>query len=171
MFLRRESVSDREKVGVIVGDAFGKNESEPIEVGLLERLRLCDGWIPELSLVAVRGDQIVGHAICTRGTVGGNAGLGLGPIAVRPAEQRQGVGSALMHSMLGAADARGEPFVALLGNPDFYSKFGFVASTDHGIQAPEAAWGSFFQVRTLTAFDQTTSGRFEYAHPFRDLND
>lgn len=44
-----------------------------------------------------------------------SSALGLGPLAVRPDQQGQGVGQALMHAVLGAADALGKPFVALLG--------------------------------------------------------
>ena len=43
-----------------------------------------------------------------------------GPLSVRPDRQRRGVGSALMHAVLGAADALGEPLVALLGSTAYY---------------------------------------------------
>ena len=51
--------------------------------------------------------------------------LALGPLSVRPDRQRQGVGSALMHAVLGAADALGERLVALLGSTAYYPRFGF----------------------------------------------
>ena len=56
-----------------------------------------------------------------------------------------------MHAVLGAADAIGEPMVVLLGNPDYYGRFGFVASSTVGVEPPEAEWGAFFQVRPLAA--------------------
>ncbi len=170
VLVRKELVADRNEVGRVVGEAFDDGTGEPVEVKLVERLRLCRGWIPELSLVAVRDEQIVGHVVCSRGIVGSTAALGLGPIAVAPGVQRQGIGSALMHSVLGAAEARGEPLVALLGNPEFYSKFGFVASTEHGIAPPDPAWGSYFQVRTFDRFDSGIHGTFAYAAPFNNLD-
>lgn len=95
--------------------------------------------------------------------------LGLGPIGVLPGEQGVGVGSALMHAVLGAADSAGEPLVALLGNPGFYRRFGFAASRVFGIEAPDPGWGEFFQVRPLTTFSPAHAGTFVYARPFRDL--
>jgi putative acetyltransferase len=75
---------------------------------------------------------------------------------------------ALMHAVLGAADALDEPFVALLGDPDFYRRFGFVPSTEVGIVSPDPAWGRYFQVRALSAYRPMT-GVFAYAEPFNRL--
>jgi putative acetyltransferase len=78
------------------------------------------------------------------------------------------VGTALMHAVLGAADALGEPLVALLGNPLYYGRFGFVPAQPAGIVAPVPAWGDNFQVRTLSRYEGQT-GRFRYAAPFDRL--
>ena len=83
-----------------------------------------------------------------------------------PARQGRGIGSALVHAVIGAADAVGEPVIALLGSPGYYSRFGFVASAACAIAPPEPAWGAAFQVRTLTAYDPSITGTFEYASPF-----
>lgn len=171
VIIRREQAGDKIRVRQVISDAFRTGDGDPVEVELVEQLRRCANWIPELSLVALREGEVMGHVVCTRGSIGTVAALGLGPIAVAPAAQRQGVGSALMHSMLGAAEGRGEPLVALLGNPEFYSKFGFVASTEHGIEPPEPEWGPLFQVRPLSGFDPATSGLFEYAEPFYQMDD
>jgi putative acetyltransferase len=88
---------------------------------------------------------------------------------VLPKRQGDGVGSALMHAVLGAADALGEPFVVLLGNPSYYRRFGFVAAADHGIAAPNPSWGEYFQVRTLSAWDDSLRGTFTYAPPFDEV--
>jgi putative acetyltransferase len=151
--------------------AFDRGDgNEPMEGRLLDELRECDGWLPHLSLVAEADSKVLGHAVCTRGFVGEVAAVGLGPIAVDPATQRAGIGTALMHAVLGAADATGEPFVALLGSPDYYGRFGFVRSTDVGIDPPEAAWGAHFQIRTLWSWDSATChGPFRYATPFSNL--
>ena len=64
------------------------------------------------------------------------------------------------------ANARTEPLIALLGNPAYYGRFGFVRSTDHGIDPPDPAWGEHFQVLPLTAHDTTITGTFQYAAAF-----
>lgn len=132
-------------------------------------LRDDPSWVPELSLVAEADGEIVGHAVATRGTLAGRPALGLGPVSVSPARQRAGVGSALMHAILGAADAIGEPVVVLLGSPDYYGRFGFVPASTVGIEAPEPAWGDYFQARPLAAYDQSVRGTFAYAAPFDRL--
>jgi putative acetyltransferase len=141
-----------------------------VEVPLVDWLRDCPAWIPELSLVAADADgTVVGHVVCTRATIGSARALGLGPLSVRPDRQRQGVGSALMHAVLGAADALGEPLVVLLGSTEYYQRFGFRLASEYGIMPKQPQWAPHFQVRTLTSYDQGLRGPFEYAEPFDRL--
>ena len=110
--------------------------------------------------------EVVGHVLCTRGYVGTDSALGLGPLTVRPDHQRRGVGSALVHAVLAAADALGEPLVALLGDEAYYRRFGFRPSTDYGIVPPQPEWGQHFQVRVLAVYRPAVRGTFTYAEPF-----
>ncbi|MBB1254387.1 GNAT family N-acetyltransferase [Streptomyces alkaliterrae] len=176
MLIRRETDADVAAVREVVTAAFAQDGGKvPVEVTLLDALRADEGWLPALSLVAVDGTgRPVGHVVCTRGQVtpeGGPAvpAIGLGPIAVHPDRQGAGVGSALMHAVLGAADALDEPLVALLGAPAYYSRFGFRPAAEHGVAAPEAEWGEYFQARTLTAHHPGARGHFAYAAPFQEL--
>ncbi|MHC1557981.1 GNAT family N-acetyltransferase [Actinomycetospora sp. C-140] len=168
MLVRRERPADIPAVRAVVAAAFaGDDGAEPIEVGLLDRLRDDDGWLPAFSLVAEDGGDVVGHVVATRGHVGDRPALGVGPVAVRPDHQGRGVGSALMHAVLAAAEAREESLVALLGEPAFYGRFGFRPAAVHGVETPDAAWGRFFQVRVLGA--DPPRGPFRYAAPFDEL--
>ena len=168
MLIRRETPADTAAVRAVTAAAFATPErDDPIEAVLLDELRSCDGWLSELSLVATGTEgEVVGHVVCTRGHVGTAPVLGLGPIGVHPDHQRRGAGLALVHAVLGAADALGEPLVALLGSPDYYGRFGFRPSTDCAVAAPDPAWGTYFQVRTLTSYDPALRGTFTYAEPF-----
>lgn len=154
VLVRQEQPGDVEIVRVIVAAAFARPDAPDqitVEVTLLDELRADEGWLPPLSLVAAEpaSGEVVGHVVCTRGSVDGKSALGLGPLAVRPDRQRRGVGPALMHSVLGAADALGEALVALLGEPEFYGRYGFRGSSEYGVAPPDPRWGSYFQVRTL----------------------
>lgn len=169
MQIRREHRNDWAASRDIQVNAFRKDDNEPIEARLLDDLRACDGWMPELSWVAEIDDVVVGHALCTRGHVGDVSCVGLGPIGVAPHLQKSGVGSSLVHALVGASDAMGEPLIALLGDPGYYSRFGFVASTEFGVEPPEAAWGAYFQVKPLTAWSDSIRGQFQYSQPFIDL--
>lgn len=172
MLIRRESDADLPAVRDVHAAAFADPSAPdriPVEVGLLDALRADAGWLPALSMVAERDGRVVGHVVCTRGDVGGVSVLGLGPLGVLPAHQRTGVGGALMHAVLGAADALGEPLVALLGHTDYYPRFGFRPATEYGVAAPDPHWGAYFQVRTLAAYHPDVRGPFTYAKPFNDL--
>jgi putative acetyltransferase len=171
MLIRRETAADEDAVTAVTAEAFRSPDNDPpVEVGLLAGLRQDAGWIPELSLVAVAGDEVVvGHVVCTRATVGGRPVLGLGPVSVLPDRQRQGTGQALVHAVLGAADALGEPLVGLLGDPAYYARFAFRPAAELGIEAPEASWGRYFQARPLTAYGPDQQGAFVYAAPFQEL--
>jgi putative acetyltransferase len=89
---------------------------------------------------------------------------------VLPTYQRRGVGQALMHAVLGAADALAFPVGALLGNVDYYARFGFVAARSIGVIPPDPAWDDQFQARPLHTWNPALGGIFKYAAPFEDLD-
>jgi predicted N-acetyltransferase YhbS len=95
--------------------------------------------------------------------------LGLGPLGVRPARQRSGVGTVLVHALLAVAEAAGEQLIALLGSPDYYRRFGFLPAAPLGVRPPEPAWGAPFQLRRLSAWDDGLAGAFRYAPAFDRL--
>src|SRR5699024_9059889 len=124
---------------------------------------------PALSLVAELDTEVVGHVVCSRGDIEGHPALGLGPLGVRPEHQRRGIGQALMHSVLAAADALEEPCVVLLGDPRYYSRFGFELAEPLGVRPPDPAWSEHFQIRRLTAWTDTLRGIVHYATSFGRL--
>jgi len=171
VLIRREAALDADAIRAITAAAFARPGQppgeDPPEARLVDELRASPAWLPTLSMVAVRADdEVIGHVLCTRGHVGRSPVLALGPLTVRPDGQRRGVGSALMHAVLGAADALGEPLVALLGDPAYYGRFGFRPSTDCQITPPKPHWQPHFQVRTLTAYLPSVRGTFSYPEPF-----
>lgn len=173
MLIRRETPADIDAVRAVHTAAFAPFAppgGTPVEPGLVDALRADEGWLPRLSLVAEGPDgEIAGHVVCTRGRVDDVPALGLGPIGVLPRVQRRGVGQALMHAVLAAADALDEPLVALLGHVDYYPRFGFRPAAEYGIAPPVADWAPHFQVRTLAAYHPAIRGVFHYAKPFEQV--
>jgi putative acetyltransferase len=74
-----------------------------------------------------------------------------------------------MHGVLAAADALGEPAVVLLGDPDYYRRFGFVLAEPLGVLPPNPHWAPHFQVRPLRGWDESLRGTFHYAPAFDRL--
>jgi putative acetyltransferase len=166
------AVGDADTIRGVHLAAFDPGDgTSAVEAALTDALVADEGFLSALSLVAERDGAVIGHVICTRATIGdGVPVLGLGPLGVLPAHQAHGVGAALMHAVLGAADALDEPVVVLLGNPAYYGRFGFGTAADLGIEAPDPRWGVHFQARPLTAFDPAVHrGPFRYAAPFDAL--
>ena len=175
MLIRRETPADAVAIAAIHRAAFAPHYAgdpavtEPPEPALVETLRTDESWMPTLSLVALEYDTVVGHICLTRAGIGPFPVLALGPLGVDPEKQKSGVGSALVHAALGAADALDESVVGLVGDPDYYARFGFVPGARLGIVPDEAEWGPYFQVRPLTAYDSAVTGEFRYAAQFYDL--
>jgi putative acetyltransferase len=96
----------------------------PAEAQLIDDLRR--GGRLSISLVAEDGRDIVGHIAFSPVTIDGRAvGLGLGPLAVMPSSQRQGIGSALIRAGLEACRQTRTGFLVVLGDPVYYGRFGF----------------------------------------------
>lgn len=172
MRIRPEAPADVQRISAVHAAAFARpaaSDGEPVEVALVHALRASDAWIPPLSLVALDGDQVVGHVVCTRAHVDEHPVLWLGPLGVLPDHQRTGVGGALMHAVTGAADALGEPLIGLLGHLHYYPRFGFRPASELGIEPENPAWGAHFQARVLASYSPAIRGRFSYAPPFAGL--
>ena len=171
VLIRREDSRDTSAIHDITAAAFGRpgrpSGEDPPEARLIDELRASTAWLPALSLVAATpAGEVIGHVLCTRGHVGQAPALALGPLTVRPDRQGRGVGSALMHAIVGAADALGEALIALLGDPAYYSRFGFRPAGLYQITPPRPEWQPHFQVRVLSGYQSRLSGMFTYPEPF-----
>ncbi len=122
----------------------------PVEADLVDLCRQ-RGRI-SLSLAAVLDGQVVGHALFTPVTLDpphpGWCGLGLGPIAVLPEYQRTGIGSHLMAIGLEMCRSQGIDFVVLLGDPRYYTRFGFIPGREFGLSSDYGV-GDEFQAREI----------------------
>ncbi|WP_019634523.1 GNAT family N-acetyltransferase [Actinomadura atramentaria] len=136
--VRPETAADRAAVRRVVTEAF----PTPAEADLVDALRADPAWLPGLSWVATGpGGEIAGHALLTRCRIaepGGRAGdaVALAPVAVRPARQRTGAGTAVVGAALDAARRAGETLAVVLGDPAYYPRFGFVPASRFGVRAP-----------------------------------
>lgn len=126
MQIRDEQPGDVDAIYTLTRDAFATMPySAGDEQDLINVLR-ADGAL-FLSLVAVRGDEIVGHIAFSRVRIDGQPGnwFDLGPVSVKPPLQSLGIGSALIREGLSRLQALGADGCVLLGYPSYYGRFGF----------------------------------------------
>jgi putative acetyltransferase len=133
IIIREERQEDEEAVRAVNEKAFG----QPDEANIVDSLQQsCPGL---LSLVALDGDEVVGHILFSPAKIEGDAktieGMGLAPIAVLPERQRQGVGTQLVKRGIEMLRSRDCPFIIVLGHPEYYPRFGFVRASLHGIRS------------------------------------
>jgi predicted N-acetyltransferase YhbS len=124
--IRPERTGDEAAIHALTEAAFRDMPfSDGDEPDLVDRLRQ-DGDLT-LSLVAEDGARIVGHVAFSPVTIsdGARDWFGLGPISVWPQSQARGIGSFLMQRGLADMRERGARGIVLLGDPQYYSRFGF----------------------------------------------
>jgi putative acetyltransferase len=162
--VRTSDLRDRDLIIDVVESAFangGRDGGE--EVAIVRDTWAINAAAEGLDLVAVDGGQVLGHVLGATGRLGGRPVIGIAPLSVAPTCQRQGVGTALMTELLDRAERAEEPMVVLLGDPEYYRRFGFENSAPLGISYPPVGAGNpHFMVRRFTRFDPTYRGEYAY---------
>ena len=166
--IRSELPSDHARVDQIVETAFGRDD----EARLVRALRAAAR--PALSLVAERGGELVGHVFFSPVEIDGPgsspASAGLAPLAVAPEMQGEGAGSALVHAGLHECVELGWQAVFLLGNPAYYSRFGFSLAAARGLRYESEAYDLAFQLLELVPDVLSGStGWVRYHEAFREI--
>jgi putative acetyltransferase len=147
--IRDERPGDEESIRRVNAAAFGR----PGEGTVVESLRRTGQ--ATVSLVAEHAGEVVGHILFSPVDVRQEgraawAAIALGPMAVLPERQGEGIGSALVRAGLARCRALGEEVVFVIGHPGFYSRLGFVPAGGSGIDS-EYGGGDAFMVATLAS--------------------
>ena len=165
--IRQESQKDYEEVYRVVKTAFEMAEhSDGNEQDLVVALRNSDSFIPELSLVAVKEDKIVGYILFTKIKIENHEEIALAPLAVLPEYQKQGIGSMLIEQGHKIAKQLGYHYSIVLGSENYYPKFGYIPAIQYGIQAPFDVADENFMAIKLNATDTEIEGVVQYAKEF-----
>jgi putative acetyltransferase len=124
--IRPERADDTVAISALVALAFnGARHSDGTESAIVERLR--DAGVLAVSLVGEEGGDILGHVAFSPVTVsdGAQGWFGLGPVAVTPGRQAEGIGAALIEAGLRRLLHDGAAGCVVLGDPGYYQRFGF----------------------------------------------
>ena len=154
--IRSEQAADTARITKVTELAFREAAHTcGREHAIVEGLRAAGALA--LSLVAVSELGIVGHVAASPVTVSEAAGdwFGIGPISVLPCCQRQGIGSRLMEAALSQLRARGARGCVLVGDPRFYTRFGF--QSDATLVVPEVPSEVSLSLRFVPGDDHGTA--------------
>lgn len=167
MLIRAEEPRDWAAVHAVNVSAF----ETPAEANLVDVLR--EQAQPLVSLIAEDNGAIVGHILFSPVSLSAYPALrimGLAPMAVAPAHQRKGIGSALVRTGLEQCRQLGFGAVVVLGHAAYYPRFGFSPSARFGIgceyEVPEEV---FMIVELQVGFLRGASGKVKYHAAFSNV--
>ena len=160
VIVRPEQPSDFASIREVLESAF----PTPAEANLVERLRRDED--AEFALVAVDGRMVIGYSMFSRMTAPFRA-LALGPVATLPQRQRSGVGGLLIREGLKRAETTGWRGIFVLGDPEYYGRFGFDSTLAGRFSSPYA--GPHLMALALGGAIAEGSGAVNYASAFGDL--
>ena len=129
--IRKEIQSDHDDVRAINDRAFGQS----IEGEIVENIR--DACNEIVSLVALNDGEIVGHILFSPVVVENGEkeikAMGLGPMAVSPRFQKQGIGTLLVNEGIKILKKSKYHFIIVLGHSGYYPRFGFEKASKYGL--------------------------------------
>ena len=163
--IREERPDDIAAVRDLNKRAFGQDQ----ESNIVDALR--NNRAALLSLVATVDDRVVGHIMYSPLSVDDVNGAALGPMAVIPEHQRQGIGSKLVEAGNRKLKDAGCPFIIVVGHVDYYPRFGFTPASEHGIKCEWDVPNDVFMLLVLEqAKMESVSGLATYRHEFSSVS-
>jgi len=164
--IRTEGAGDSRAIQQVHTEAFGGSAEANLVRLISERKKAL------ISLVAVSDDSVVGHILFSRVTIDNVPaafnGIGLAPVAVLPTFQRRGIGSKLIREGLERCKQAGYDAVVVLGDPAYYSRFGFMRAADFGLQNEYGAHDEFMVLALRDGGLQAVNGMVKYLPEFRE---
>lgn len=153
--IRTELPEDYRETENLTREAFWNHYSPGChEHYLLHLMRNCPAFLPELDFVALHEGRIIGNSVCMKTKIEGDDGnqyavLSLGPISVLPEFQGKGVGGRLIARTRQTAREMGYRAILLYGDPEYYSRHGFVPAEQLGIRTADHMYAAAHQVCEL----------------------
>ena len=160
--IRAEQPGDEAAIHALTEAAFRiQPHADGDEQDLIDALRASGDLT--LSLVAVRDDAIIAHIAFSPVTIsdGTPSWYGLGPVSVTPELQGEAIGSTLIRRGIAELSAMGAGGIVLLGDPAYYSRFGFAHDPELVYPGPPA---EYFQRLVLAG--PAPTGTVSYARAF-----
>ncbi|MEA4923765.1 MAG: N-acetyltransferase [Syntrophomonadaceae bacterium] len=139
MIIRREIPEEFPQIYDLVKAAFQTAQvSNGKEQDFVNQLRCGGSYIPELALVAEENGRLIGHVMLTKTYIVNDRNkfeaLLMAPLSVALGYRSQGIGSGLIREGFRVAGELGYTAVLLVGNPEYYHRFGFKTASGFGLK-------------------------------------
>ena len=159
--IRQERFADIQAIQQIHLQSF----PTPAEANLVDALRTANHLL--VSLIAIVDGKVVGHvAFSPVSAVTGKLGFGLGPVAVLPAHRKKGLAATLINTGIAECKNLGFGWGVVLGNPAYYSRFGFRPASQFGLTDEYEGGDSFQAVELTPGYLPRGVGLVKYAEEF-----
>lgn len=162
--VRPENSNDSEVINRVILSAFENHpHSNQKEQFIVSQLR--DDSALDVSLVAVYEGKVIGHIAFSKVKINGSecSWYGLAPVSVSPVYQKSGVGSQLIKKGIEVIKEKGAEGCVLLGEPEYYERFGFKAVSSLVLEGVPPEYFLTFSFK-----EPTPVGKVEYHQAFAD---
>lgn len=172
MKLKTIQPSNYEEINQLLKISFTATEhGYEKEAELVQKIRLEKTYNQQLEIIAEKNTIIVGHGLLSEVQIIGKAqqltGLVLAPLAVLPAYQQTGIGTAILKELEKRAKKSGYPFISILGHPSYYHRFAYTAASHFNVVPPYPLPDEAFMIKELVQGSLAdNSGRLFYSSAF-----
>jgi putative acetyltransferase len=163
LLLRPERPEDFAAIDGVHERAFGRRGEAALVRALREQAQ------PYVALVAEQDGRVVGHVVFSPVSIEGGSppALGLGPLAVEPSRQRDGIGAWLVRAGFERCAEAGARIVVVLGHASYYPRFGFRPASPLGLRYRSRDFDpSFFALELAPGALAGISGQVRYHEAF-----
>ena len=149
-YVRPEFENESENISTFVRQVYENIHGNGYKVAsFMNELRACNAFDPELSLIAIRDNTIIGYALFTNVGVRnrpGICGVAISPLCVRLKNQHHGIGTKLVTTGIETAVKLGKKFVYVHNSQavEFFKNFDFKPASDQGIRSSISSQYSMF---------------------------
>jgi predicted N-acetyltransferase YhbS len=174
MEIRTVTPNDYAPLDALIREIFTQTEhGYGGEAEIVTKIRESSDYLPELELVALDHDKLVGHGLLSVVSIVNHDqvfdGLVLAPLSVVGPKQGTGIGSKLLMELENRAQQRGYKYISILGHADYYPRFGYLPASRFNVAAPFDVPDEFFMIKPL--YDGAlagVSGIVKYSQAFDD---
>ena len=167
--VRPETAEDIRAIDVVNLSAFEGDA----EAHLVGTLRQSPGFVPGLSLVAEFNGRIVGHVLLSKVRYQDAQGerdiLALAPMSVVPSQSHRGIGAELLQGAVSRARELGFPAIVVVGEPEYYGRFGFEPGARWRLQCTPPAPVEVITAMELVPGTLQPGGRVIYPPMFAEI--